>query len=805
MRLAALPLLAATWLHAATPPARVPVIANFKASPSQLILGQTTTLTWTVTGATGIKVDPGAIAVTGSSLKVTPQANTTYTLTATNLTGSSTATASVTVAAAPPTIVAFTASPTQIAQGQKSVLSWTVTGATTVSIDSGIGVVTGNSLIVGPKSTTKYTLTATNAGGSRTATATVMVGAPPAIANFTAIPNKLTPGQSTTLSWTVAGASSLRIDPAPGAVTGSSIKVTPTITTTYVLTATNAYGQATASTTVFAGSLPSISSFTATPQQLSVGQSSTLRWVTTGATSLSIDHGVGPVSGTSAAVSPTTTTTYTLTATNVIGSVTATVTVVAGSPPTIASFGPLPNAAAGPGISVKLLWSVTGATSLSIDHGVGNVLGTSITVGPTATTTYTLTATNGAGSVKATATVVYMPLIKVTSQLYYSEHVLFLVPNPGQVNWVSNDSWDSVYSTANVNSYVATLKSLFQDDFFFVVVAANNLTPNNVPSVLTYRHLADGIGMQAVTGVGVPNICRYNIGGGTVIDGAFGVLDHEIGHNWELFIGAEVGWPHWLANSTATGQMADIYSDDGYITDKIISGDPIGGFTWTAVSNIVHNQTETFSLQDLYLQGFNDTFPPVYVLTSPVYNPDHTVSYASVAKYDQAWLEQKNGLRYPTFHTSDKRLRMGVIYVARDVNEILTVYQPIERSMNHFTNAEQIDNTTYQFQVPFLVDTQYRASVNALLADLDGNHTPNLYLASGDVVSANGSASMPFLATDPDGAPPTVSCVPASANCSISGQNVVLTGLASGVHFFTVKAQDSGGKKTFAHFVVEVQ
>ena len=33
----------------------------------------------------------------------------------------------------------------------------------------------------------------------------------------------------------------------------------------------------------------------------------------------------------------------------------------------------------------------------------------------------------------------------------------------------------------------------------------------------------------------------------------------------------------------------------------------------------------------------------------------------------------------------------------------------------------------------------------------------------------------------------------------------VLTGMASGTHFFTIKAQDYGGKKVFAHFVVDVQ
>jgi hypothetical protein len=96
--------------------------------------------------------------------------------------------------------------------------------------------------------------------------------------------------------------------------------------------------------------------------------------------------------------------------------------------------------------------------------------------------------------------------------------------------------------------------------------------------------------------------------------------------------------------------------------------------------------------------------------------------------------------------------------------------------------------------------------VDARLADLDGNRTPTLGLTgSADITSSDGSATVPFTAADPDGAVPTVSCVPVSANCSISGKNVVIKGLPSGVHFFTIKAEDSGGKKAFAHFVVEVQ
>ena len=784
-----------------------PVISSFWASPSTVNSRQPTALSWTVTGANFLTLTPSVGAVTGTSVVMSPAVTTTYTLTATNIFGSRTATVLVTVA--PQSLLAilsFTATPAKVIGDQTTTLSWVVTAATSLSISPGVGSVYGTSVTVSPSATTTYTLTAANPYGSRTASVTVLVGTLPAIESFTASPPNVSQGQSSILSWAVSGATSLSISPASGTATGAGYKVTPSATTTYTLTATNLFGSQAATTTVTVGNLPVISSFTASPASLTGTQSSTLSWAVTGATSLSIGPGVGLVTGTSVKVAPALTTTYTLTATNGSGSVTATVTVAAGGPPVITSFWTNPNLAAGPGIGVVLLWATTGATRLSIDHGVGPVTGTAVVVSPTSTTTYTLTATNPAGTATATVTVAYSPLVTLSGQLFYSEHVLFIVPPPGQVNWVGTNSWGSLYSTANVATFVATLKSLFPSDYFFVVVTANNLTPNSVPSVMLYRHVANGIGTDSVQGVGVPNICRYNIGGGTVINGAYGVLDHEIGHNWGVFIGTEVGDPHWLPNSTATGQMADVYSDDGYLTVKQIAGDPVNGFTWTSVDNILKNETDTFALDDLYLQGLNSVFPDLYVLASPVYNPDHSVSYTSVAKYDQAWVEAKNGVRNPTFRSSDKQFRVGFVYVARDVAEVLSVYQPIERSANHFANAEQIDNTNYRFQVPFLVDTQYRASIDARLADLDGNATPTLSInGTTDVVSSDGTATVPFTAADSGSPAPVVSCVPASANCSISGTNVDLTGVAPGTWFFTIKAQDAGGKKAFAHFVVEVQ
>jgi len=74
------------------------------------------------------------------------------------------------------------------------------------------------------------------------------------------------------------------------------------------------------------------------------------------------------------------------------------------APPVIQSFAARPPAIAQGGTS-ELLWSVAGATSLSIDQGVGPVAGTRITVRPAATTTFTLTASNAIGNATASTTV----------------------------------------------------------------------------------------------------------------------------------------------------------------------------------------------------------------------------------------------------------------------------------------------------------------------------------------------------------------------------------------------------------------
>jgi len=80
--------------------------------------------------------------------------------------------------------------------------------------------------------------------------ANVPTGPAPKISSFTANPSTITLGQSSTLSWTVSGASYYIVSPQVGAIRGTSVSVTPTQTTTYYLISTNEYGRSAAKVTV---------------------------------------------------------------------------------------------------------------------------------------------------------------------------------------------------------------------------------------------------------------------------------------------------------------------------------------------------------------------------------------------------------------------------------------------------------------------------------------------------------------------------------------------------------------------------
>jgi len=171
----------------------------------------------------------------------------------------------------------------------------------------------------------------------------------PVINVFSATPANITAGSSATLSWQVTGASTVNISPVIGNVAMSgSTAVTPSVGTSYILTATTGSVSVTAVAQVSVEaaspapssvSLPVIDSFDANPDSILVGGASTLSWAVSNVISVTISPGIGAVAPTgNKSVSPGTTTTSTLTATNNAGWRSKSITVTAS---TIKLFKPI--------------------------------------------------------------------------------------------------------------------------------------------------------------------------------------------------------------------------------------------------------------------------------------------------------------------------------------------------------------------------------------------------------------------------------------------------------------------------------
>src|SRR5262245_47015548 len=84
------------------PPASAPT-ATLSASPSTIERGESSTLSWTTTGATNVSIDQGIGDVsTSGSRSVSPSSSTTYTISAKGEGGSASASTRITVTSAPP-------------------------------------------------------------------------------------------------------------------------------------------------------------------------------------------------------------------------------------------------------------------------------------------------------------------------------------------------------------------------------------------------------------------------------------------------------------------------------------------------------------------------------------------------------------------------------------------------------------------------------------------------------------------------------------------------------------------------------
>lgn len=174
------------------------------------------------------------------------------------------------------------------------------------------------------------------------------------ISSFTSDLDSASPGNPATLSWEVVEPlDSLVLDDGNGNTTDllplttggtGSTAVSPTETTTYFITAVRGTNEQSKSLQIISGEAPEIVFFNTSADLIEPGSSVDLAWNVAGATTLTLDPGASDVTGSMTVnLTPTESTTYTLTATNDFGSTTAEASIerLAGPLPThrnVASF-----------------------------------------------------------------------------------------------------------------------------------------------------------------------------------------------------------------------------------------------------------------------------------------------------------------------------------------------------------------------------------------------------------------------------------------------------------------------------------
>ncbi|MDP3224485.1 MAG: gliding motility-associated C-terminal domain-containing protein, partial [Rubrivivax sp.] len=339
-------------------------------SSTAICIGNSATLS--ATGANSYTWNPGAL--TGGTVIVTPIANTTYTVSGSNGNCVSSQTISIIVNSNP--TLTSNSSPTLVCSGNSSTL--TANGALTYTWSP--GAISGQTINITPATTTNYTVTGTNATGcTASAVTSVSVNITPTI-NPIASPTAICRGNSATL--TASGATNYTW--LPGGFTSTSIVVSPTVNTTYTVIGNTGNCSSIKTVTLIVRPTPNINIITIPPVICNGGTSILLA---NGA--LSYTWSPGSSFSNTMIVSPSVTTSYTVTGTNIFGCRNTAVTTVTVNPtPTITTLASSTMACLGASVNL------TSSGALNYILNPGAQTGSLIVVTPTVTTTYTITGVN---------------------------------------------------------------------------------------------------------------------------------------------------------------------------------------------------------------------------------------------------------------------------------------------------------------------------------------------------------------------------------------------------------------------------
>lgn len=419
---------------------------SLSANPMTVMVGATSTLTWSSSDATSCTASggwSGSKGLSGSEGTLV-SATTTYTLACANTNGTTTSSVTVNATPVPPLpspVTTLNASPLSLPVGSSTLLTWSSSNATVCLASGGWSgakaLASSESVVV--NATTTYTLACGN--GMATDTESVIVNAIPVVvpaptATINASPLSVLVGATSTLTWSSANASLCTASDGwsgAKALSGSEI-VTVNATTTYTISCGNGTATSSASTTVNASPVPLPTpelTFNAVPTTINQGATSTLSWSSVNTTACTASNGWSGAQATAGAfvVTPSATTTYVLSCSGVGGIVigTTTVNVIPTSIPTVALNADFLAIVAG--ATSTLAWSTTHAVACTASNGWTGPRSTSGSeiVAPLATTTYVLECSGLGGTASSSVTIGVTPTSTpvqnighvVISEVYY--------------------------------------------------------------------------------------------------------------------------------------------------------------------------------------------------------------------------------------------------------------------------------------------------------------------------------------------------------------------------------------------------
>lgn len=387
--------------------------------------GSSTTVTVTGAGSGGTyswTPSTGLSATTGTSVVASPTTTTAYTVSGTDSFGC-TGTATFTITVRPKPTLSASANPAVICTAVSTnttalssvtnghAIAWTAPASATLSCTScsnPVATLSGTGVFT-------FTVVATNTVTTCTNTTTVSVTVHP-VPDVAVTSATICPGSVATL--TAWGASTYTWSANAGSATTATVSVSPTSTTVYTVTGTDANGCSSSATStvtvlpvttpVFSGTLCAGVAGTLT---VSSGAGYTYTWSPSTGT-----NSVSPATGPTVTVNNPSGT-YTVIATNTANSCTVSGTYATNPLPSISiSTAPTNSYCAYSPTTVTL--SATGASTYTWSANAGGGTASTATVMPSSTTSYTVTGTSSAGcqnTATTTITVVPTPTISVTA------------------------------------------------------------------------------------------------------------------------------------------------------------------------------------------------------------------------------------------------------------------------------------------------------------------------------------------------------------------------------------------------------